>query len=98
MSDHEEPEETADLRSDCGSGCAEALDRLFEYIDSELVEHDADRVRAHLAECRGCLEEFDVEAVVKRVVRRSCQEAAPVELRLRIHERLVSLRVRGDTI
>ena len=98
MSAREEPESVASLRSDCGAGCGEALDRLFEYIDSELVQPDADRVRAHLAECQGCLEEFDVEAVVKKIVRRSCQEAAPAELRVRIHERLVLLRVREDTL
>ena len=89
---------TPRAHSDCGVGCTEALDRLFEYLDSELVEPDADRVRAHLAECQGCLEEFDVEAVVKKIVRRSCQEAAPAELRVRIHERLVSLRVREGTV
>ncbi|MGV8976774.1 MAG: mycothiol system anti-sigma-R factor [Cellulomonas sp.] len=104
MSARDEPESTTALHltehasSGCGTGCADALDRLFEYLDSELVAPDADRVRAHLAECQGCLEEFDVEAVVKKIVRRSCQEAAPAELRVRIHERLVSLRVREGTV
>ncbi|HEX7806041.1 MAG TPA: mycothiol system anti-sigma-R factor [Cellulomonas sp.] len=99
MSAREESESTTSLsltpkaHADCGVGCTEALDRLFEYLDSELVAPDADRVREHLAECKGCLEEFDVETVVKKIVRRSCQEAAPAELRVRIHERLVSLRV-----
>jgi len=104
MTAREEPESMSGLhltpraQGDCGSGCTEALDRLFEYLDSELVEPDADRVRAHLAECTGCLEEFDVEAVVKKIVRRSCQEAAPADLRVRIHERLVSLRVSDGTV
>ncbi|HEX5331573.1 MAG TPA: mycothiol system anti-sigma-R factor [Cellulomonas sp.] len=104
MSAREEPESTSGLdltpraHSDCGVGCTEALDRLFEYLDSELVAPDADRVRQHLDECKGCLEEFDVEAVVKKIVRRSCQEAAPAQLRVRIHERIVSLRVGESTL
>ena len=84
------------VEAECGSQCADALDRLFEYLDAELVAPDAEQVRAHLAECQPCLEEFDVEAVVKKLVRRSCQEAAPAELRLRIHEQLTVLRVRAD--
>ncbi|WP_082812566.1 mycothiol system anti-sigma-R factor [Cellulomonas timonensis] len=78
----------------CGEGCTEALDRLFEYLDSELEAPDQQRVRAHLEECRPCLEEFDVEVVVKRLVRRCCQEEAPTELRVRIEEQMTFLRMR----
>jgi len=95
MSADRDPDVTA-AAADCGSPCADALDRLFEYLDAELVVPDAEKVRAHLAECRPCLEEFDVELVVKKIVRRSCQEAAPAELRLRIQEQLSVLRVRAD--
>ena len=54
------------------------------------------RVRAHLAECEGCLEEYDVDVVVKTIVRRGCQEAAPDGLRLKIHEQLTVMRVTRD--
>ena len=53
-------------------------------------------VRAHLAECEGCLEEYDVDVVVKTIVKRGCQEAAPDSLRLRIHEQLTVMRVTLD--
>ncbi|MFI2753011.1 mycothiol system anti-sigma-R factor [Cellulomonas sp. P22] len=76
----------------CGDGCAEALDRLFEYLDSELAEPDQERVRAHLEECRPCFEEYDVEIVVKNLVRRCCQEEAPLELRARIRDQMTFLR------
>jgi len=95
MSADEEPT-VSPVVEHCGSECDEALDRLFAFLDSELVPSDAEQVRAHLADCRPCLEEFDVEAVVKKVVRRSCQEAAPAELRVRIHEQLMVLRVHTD--
>lgn len=85
----------ASARNACGSGCDEALERLFEYLDAELEAPDAERVRAHLDECAPCLEEYDVETVVKNLVRRCCQEEAPSTLRLRIHEQLTVLRVRS---
>ena len=80
----------------CGNNCADALDRLWEYLDAELGAPDAETVRAHLAECEGCLEEYDVDVVVKTIVRRGCQEAAPDSLRLRIHEQLTVMRVTLD--
>jgi len=77
----------------CGNNCTDALDRLWEYLDAELEAPDSDVVRAHLAECQGCLEEYDVEVVVKNLVRRGCQEVAPEGLRLRIHEQITVMRV-----
>ncbi|WP_456823812.1 mycothiol system anti-sigma-R factor [Cellulomonas sp. P5_E12] len=80
----------------CGNNCADALDRLWEYLDSELGALDAETVRAHLAECQGCLQEYDVDVVVKTLVRRGCQESAPDGLRLRIHEQLTVMQVTLD--
>jgi len=90
MSERKEP---AELAGGCGNNCADALDRLWEYLDSELPELDAATVRSHLAECQVCLEEYDVDVVVKHLVKRGCQEVAPEALRLRIHEQLTVMRV-----
>lgn len=82
----------------CGPGdvrCSEAVARLWEYVDSELGELDHDRIAAHLAECRPCLEEEHVEVVMKQLVRRCCQEEAPATLRVRIHEQITVLRLRA---
>ena len=76
-------------------GCDEAVERLWEYVDSELGGLDRDRVEAHLHECVSCLEEEQVELVIKQIVRRGCQEQAPEALRLRIHEQLTVLRLRS---
>lgn len=92
MSETVDPAHAASAQ-DCG--CPEALDRLWEYLDAELTVPDKDVVSAHLAHCTGCLEEHEVERVMKAVVRRGCQEVAPEELRVRIHERITVLRVRG---
>ena len=76
-------------------GCDEAVGRLWEYVDSELGELDQQRVAAHLQECAPCLEEEQLELVMKQLVRRCCREEAPATLRLRIHEQLTVLRLRG---
>jgi anti-sigma factor (TIGR02949 family) len=77
--------------------CAEALSRLFEFLDSEIEEADADRIRQHLADCEPCLAEYDVEDHLKKLVRRSCQEVAPAELHVRIRQQLTVLRIQvGD--
>ena len=93
MSESHDTGPSAPAEGNCGNTCADALDRLWEYLDAELGAVDAETVRAHLAECQGCLEEYDVDVVVKTLVRRGCQEAAPEGLRLRIHEQLTVMRV-----
>ena len=97
----DEWDETATVPSEvksglCGNNCNDALDRLWEYLDAELGAVDAETIRAHLTECQGCLEEYDVDVVVKTIVRRGCQEAAPDGLRLKIHEQLTVMRVTLD--
>jgi anti-sigma factor (TIGR02949 family) len=76
--------------------CSEALARLFEFLDAEIDELDGDRIRQHLADCDGCLHEYDIEDLLKALVRRSCHEVAPVELHVRIRQQLVVLRERLD--
>ncbi len=76
-------------------GCDEAVERLWEYVDSELGGLDHDRVASHLHECSTCFEEEQVEVLIKQLVRRCCQEEAPTTLRLRIHEQLTVLRLRA---
>lgn len=82
-------------RSEAPNGavdCTEALSRLFEFLDSEIPEADCDRIRQHLADCEPCLTEYDIEDHLKRLVRRSCSDSAPVELHVRIRQQLTVLR------
>jgi anti-sigma factor (TIGR02949 family) len=65
--------------------CAEVLQRVNVFIDHELAEADSDSIRAHLAACEPCLDQFDVAEAVKRLVQRCCRgEQAPDTLRLRV--------------
>lgn len=86
-----------DAHGDGAVDCTEALSRLFEFLDQEIDESDGDRIRQHLADCEPCLSAYDVEDHLKKLVRRSCSEAAPAELHVRIRQQLTVLRMQvGD--
>ena len=76
--------------------CTEALSRLFEFLDAEVDELEGDRIRQHLADCEPCLAEYDVEDHLKKLVRRSCLDAAPAELHVRIRQQLTILRTQVE--
>jgi anti-sigma factor (TIGR02949 family) len=41
--------------------CAGAKERLFDLLDGELDDTTMDRMRRHIAECRGCFDRSDFE-------------------------------------
>lgn len=69
--------------------CDNVIEHLFEYLDSEMTDQDAEKMRTHVAECSPCLAELGIDEMVKRLLRRSCTEQAPEYLRARIHEQIV---------
>jgi anti-sigma factor (TIGR02949 family) len=72
--------------------CREALEHLYEFIDGEVGPVDHERIAHHLEECGPCLQEFDVERIVRALVARSCCQVAPSELRARIVAGIVMVR------
>jgi anti-sigma factor (TIGR02949 family) len=74
--------------TDCGSGCAEALERLEAYLDGELPESDAPRIAEHLRECYPCTDRLSFEEHLREIVRRDCAEQAPPHLLARIQAQL----------
>ena len=73
--------------------CAQALDRVYAFLDQEIDEASCDTIRRHLAECEPCLEHFDVEEAVKALVNRCCSsETAPADLRAKVLGRLSEAR------
>ena len=72
--------------------CAEALSKLFSFLDAEIDQADGDRIRQHLADCEPCLTEYDIEDHLKKLVKRSCSEVAPVDLHVRIRHQMAVLR------
>ena len=73
--------------------CAQALARVYEYLDGELSPADLDRIREHIDDCGPCLQQYDLDVALKALVRRSCQESAPADLRQRIMVKITEIQV-----
>ena len=68
-----------------GGECDHVVEHLWEYLDSEMTEDDAARMRAHLAHCSPCLAELSLDELVRQLLRRSCADRAPATLRARLY-------------
>ncbi len=69
---------------DHDANCADAIERLYHYLDGELDDARRQLVKHHLDECLPCLDAFDFEAELRQVIARKCQETVPEQLRVRI--------------
>lgn len=77
--------------------CSEVLHHIYEYLDGEMSPDEVKRVATHLAECRPCLAEHDLDAAVKAVVKRSCTEAqAPEAIRMQVVQRITMVRLETE--
>ena len=74
--------------------CANALARMFSFIDQELAEADHGEIQRHLDECAPCLSKYDLERTVKALVARSCTEHAPETLRQRVMVQIREVHLR----
>lgn len=84
------------MSADCEKigDCEDArIQRLYEYLDGALTHEDLEEVRSHLEECRDCAHEYDLECIIRSVVRRSCTEKAPDALKVNIMARISQIRV-----
>ncbi|MDR1426607.1 MAG: mycothiol system anti-sigma-R factor [Bifidobacteriaceae bacterium] len=72
--------------------CHEAMAKLHRYIDEELTLHELEHMQAHLDECRNCWNELRMARGLRDLLRRSCTEKAPDELRSRVTDRIATLR------
>ncbi|GAA2198030.1 mycothiol system anti-sigma-R factor [Sinomonas flava] len=84
--------------SDCqGLGdCDESrLQRLYEYLDGALPAHDVAEIRTHLETCPDCLEEHDLECMIRSAMKRSCHEQAPAALKTSILDKIHALRAQS---
>jgi anti-sigma factor (TIGR02949 family) len=86
--------------SDChGLGDCEddRMQRIYEYVDGALSRDDLAEIKAHLGSCQECAEEHNLECLIRSVVKRSCQEAAPQTLKERILDKIGHIR-EADTV
>lgn len=68
--------------------CERRLEELYAYLDEEVTPSEATAIRAHLTNCDPCAAEQQLEKIVRKLVRRSCESRAPETLRMRIVERI----------
>ncbi len=74
--------------------CNDYLSHLYEYLDGELDAEGCAALKAHLDDCPPCLDEYQRDALLKALIRRSCQcEQAPDQLRTQILARITTVRV-----
>ena len=73
--------------------CSEVLDRVYEYLDGELDRDRVHVIKEHLEECWSCLAEFGLEDAVKSIVKRSCSDPAPADLRSKVLQRIEAVRI-----
>jgi len=66
----------------------ERIARIYEYLDGALSKADLTDIKDHLDGCTDCAHEYDLECVIRSVVKRSCKEAAPEKLKAAILARL----------
>lgn len=77
-----------------GAECNDYVLRIFEYLDNELDDEGRARLKAHLDECPPCVDEYQLDALLKALVRRSCAcEQAPDTLRAQILTRISTVQV-----
>lgn len=66
------------------NNCDEALQRLYEYLDSELDNATSEGIRSHLDDCGHCTRGFDFEKRLKVVVRERLAEEVPQQFIVRL--------------
>jgi anti-sigma factor (TIGR02949 family) len=74
--------------------CSRARLQLYEYLDGEMAPDDCAKIREHLAQCGPCLREYDLDQMLKALVRRSCSaEVAPTQLRMQIMSSITTINM-----
>ncbi|GAB3054706.1 mycothiol system anti-sigma-R factor [Sediminivirga luteola] len=69
----------------------EHLVRIYHYLDGEVTQTEITEIETHLRHCSACGFEYEVESMLKELVRRCClgDAPAPEGLRERIRSRIL---------
>jgi mycothiol system anti-sigma-R factor len=67
-----------------GVDCNETIERLYHFLDGELTDDRRREIQHHLDECSPCLDAFDFEADLRRVIANRCKDHVPDSLRQRV--------------
>jgi len=72
--------------------CADALARLYEYLDHELLPRERAPIEQHLAVCEGCRRRYEFDGRLLERIRGQCRsERAPASIHRCVDRLLASL-------
>ena len=64
--------------------CSHALMQAYQYLDGEMGPDDCAKIREHLAQCGPCMDEYDIDQMLKtQVSPPRGSESAPTQMRRR---------------
>lgn len=67
--------------------CKDCADKLDSFLDRELSDTEALEVQLHLEGCPDCMDHYEFEAQLKRLVKHSCDcDTAPASLREKLRQ------------
>ena len=62
------------------SGCDHAIEYIYKYLDDEVTLAHASRIKLHLSRCSACMNAYEFETKLKRVIRERGHTEPPAEL------------------
>ncbi|PRB44281.1 mycothiol system anti-sigma-R factor [Arthrobacter sp. MYb23] len=68
------------------------MQRIYEYLDGALTREDLTEIKRHLDTCGECAEQYDLECLIRTMVKRSCTESAPENLKNSILDRIHAIK------
>ncbi len=77
------------------TNCDEAVAELYAFLDGELDDAVMIQVETHLRRCSPCLEAFDFEADLRRVIAAKCTEHVSAEAKARLCVVIRELSIQG---
>ena len=78
------------------SGCDNALEYMYQYIDEELTPARRARIKLHLRRCNVCPDAFHFEQELKAKIHNAGKTQPPPELFDHLREIIAEERAEGD--
>jgi len=78
--------------------CDQVIGKLWEYIDGEISETDAARIRQHLDMCSNCFPQYDFQRAYKEFIARRAGQTMPAELRRRVFQSILAEEARASPL
>ena len=72
------------MGSEESAHCEETIERLYHFLDGELTDERRAEIQRHLDECSPCLDAYDFEADLRRVIAQKCRDRVPETLIVRV--------------